>query len=435
MSDTYATKKSRVGDRRLTANRENAKKSTGPKTDEGKSRSRRNALKHGLAGSGVALPEDVQAEVARRAEQWNGSFKPVNAWEMWLLEYVALQSVRIETCGKLLSARVALLADRADSALWDEDRNALAEELGTQLSRRPGCIVQKMRQSAHGVHWLLCRWEMLRDALRAWGSLNEEQCRLAFDLQGLPAEARATDPVYNGLAGNDDLIALIDREIADLQALIDGGIFDRDEDERLDAADGLVFDDTKEGRQLRRYAKDAENMLKWIVCQFKAGRHLYEGMVRDRSLPAISEFLTKEKEEYDRGPLLELDPADPAIVAEPIEASAANLESAAGAAIADEPSPRAAVSVEKPSEPKPSEPKPKESRNREPAAASTGLMSKLARKIGDATRASWESLATSTPAAPEVDRSAVLTEWDRERALERKARAARLAAELGLNRP
>ena len=38
-------------DRQIAANRLNAARSTGPKTDEGKARSRANATTHGLAGA------------------------------------------------------------------------------------------------------------------------------------------------------------------------------------------------------------------------------------------------------------------------------------------------------------------------------------------------------------------------------------------------
>jgi hypothetical protein len=37
-----------ISDRKLRANQENARKSTGPKTAHGKARARRNALKHGM---------------------------------------------------------------------------------------------------------------------------------------------------------------------------------------------------------------------------------------------------------------------------------------------------------------------------------------------------------------------------------------------------
>jgi hypothetical protein len=47
---------------RLLANQTNARLSTGPKTVEGKARSRGNALKHGLTGQGVVLPDEASAE-------------------------------------------------------------------------------------------------------------------------------------------------------------------------------------------------------------------------------------------------------------------------------------------------------------------------------------------------------------------------------------
>ena len=84
--------------------------------------------------------------------------------------------------------------------------------------------------------------------------------------------------------------ALIDGEIANLQALIDDDIFTRDDEERAATKLGLAVYESKEGTRLRRYAKEAESLLKWTTHQFKAGRHIYEGMVQDRSKPAFNVF-------------------------------------------------------------------------------------------------------------------------------------------------
>src|SRR5688500_8388717 len=45
-----------TSDRRISANRENASKSTGPRTANGKTQSSRNALRHGLAASNARPP-------------------------------------------------------------------------------------------------------------------------------------------------------------------------------------------------------------------------------------------------------------------------------------------------------------------------------------------------------------------------------------------
>ncbi len=58
-----------VSERRLAANRANARKSTGPRTSEGKARSSRNARKHCLYAQDFQLPDPFLAEAARLAAE------------------------------------------------------------------------------------------------------------------------------------------------------------------------------------------------------------------------------------------------------------------------------------------------------------------------------------------------------------------------------
>jgi hypothetical protein len=67
-----------VSERRMLANRLNARRSTGPKTKGGKSRSRRNALKHGLTARTVVDIFEDDGEFEAFARQIGAAYRPAS---------------------------------------------------------------------------------------------------------------------------------------------------------------------------------------------------------------------------------------------------------------------------------------------------------------------------------------------------------------------
>src|SRR5947209_5440834 len=70
------------------------KRSGGPRTPEGKERSRRSALRHGLRAE-VLLPDELVERVARRAEEMAAELKPETPYQHWLVGRAARASVQI----------------------------------------------------------------------------------------------------------------------------------------------------------------------------------------------------------------------------------------------------------------------------------------------------------------------------------------------------
>ena len=70
----------------IEANRQNARKSTGPRTEEGKNRSRLNALDHGGRAKLMVLPTEVFGEYENELKAWKLSFQPRNPAEEVLVE-------------------------------------------------------------------------------------------------------------------------------------------------------------------------------------------------------------------------------------------------------------------------------------------------------------------------------------------------------------
>src|SRR4051812_18743692 len=176
-----------VSEARLAANRRNALRSTGPKTEEGKERSRANALKHGLCST-VVLAEDAQL-VQERTGDFFRTLKPQNHFHCWLVTEIALLSLRIDRCKRTERRVRDKIAIRAELS-WDEDRQLEAILLGGQLGSRPDVVVQQLRKTPQGCEWLMARWAMLAHSADVKGSWTPGQVRLAFDLLGTPTDFR-----------------------------------------------------------------------------------------------------------------------------------------------------------------------------------------------------------------------------------------------------
>src|SRR5690349_17509960 len=65
-----------TSEKQLEANRANAQKSTGPKTEEGKKRSAFNAMRHGLTAQVRVVPEDEFAAYREFTGKYMAALKP-----------------------------------------------------------------------------------------------------------------------------------------------------------------------------------------------------------------------------------------------------------------------------------------------------------------------------------------------------------------------
>jgi len=123
---------------RIRANQANAQKSTGPKTEAGKERSRANSLKHGLTGAGVVMVEADAAEVRRRFQAYADETKAVGQVGLALAHLAALSSVRMERGADQQSAALAEHVRRVEAEFAPPEGadEAQAESLLREALRR-----------------------------------------------------------------------------------------------------------------------------------------------------------------------------------------------------------------------------------------------------------------------------------------------------------
>jgi hypothetical protein len=231
------------------ANRNNAKKSCGPKTAAGKVRSRMNALKHGLDAETLILEGEDEAAYRRRHEAWTAVGPPRDGLEATLIDQAVRLSWRLDranrACAAHLAERIQLLQSPEYRKQQAEAAAALAAEIGEQLlagppppkynlakihaklvrmrkgfwapftpifdlpstqarmalkrlgkptppgdPAHPQRLLRDLESTAAGCQWLLDRWTALRTALETNGRWQPDERLCATRLLAkLPADA------------------------------------------------------------------------------------------------------------------------------------------------------------------------------------------------------------------------------------------------------
>ena len=272
-----------TSDARIKANQANALKSTGPKTEEGKARSRQNGLKHGLTGRGIVLAEQDAAEVDARNQAFRAELAPKSSVGAVLVLQMATLSVRMERGAQQEFAAVAAkVRNAADD--FDASRIAQAEELFDKLGENPRSVLRKLMRAPEGVELIDEEWrELLDDLIRpgkpSWVARN--MVRAAW-LMGIRDEdsrysrvgvlSRATWGDFDGLADSEggdlneearkawaraQLVELINAELADLAEHYEGLDHELIAQDRAEAGGRALFDPSKEAGLARRYESEA----------------------------------------------------------------------------------------------------------------------------------------------------------------------------------
>ena len=82
-------------EKQFEANRQNAQKSTGPKTPEGRAAVRLNGLKHGLTAETLVLPGESEADFQSLFDTYEAEHEPSTPTEQALVVQLAMATWRL----------------------------------------------------------------------------------------------------------------------------------------------------------------------------------------------------------------------------------------------------------------------------------------------------------------------------------------------------
>src|SRR5260370_15218246 len=182
-----------VSEKQLEANRQNARKSTGPRSAEGKFRASRNAVTHTLTAESVVLPNEDPAEYESRLQEWLHDFPPNNAIERSLIDRAMHNSWKLD---RIARRERAVLGKQVRHAVTDFElaEQIQVEELGRKLmwdplnrcataptdayslkkfdewlNDDPPVLTLQLKSTVTGIDWMIKQWDELYGLLDRQG--------------------------------------------------------------------------------------------------------------------------------------------------------------------------------------------------------------------------------------------------------------------------
>jgi hypothetical protein len=182
---------------KVEANRRNAQKSTGPRTDVGKLKSSKNAITHGLRAKMLVLPEEDPQVLEDRRAAWRACLAPRDEIELSIVDDAVESSWMQDRARRAQAARLAsnIASAGGDQArreadevlrlgqrLFADSRGPLADYphgdagIGGSMRRLshsdllddpqdPPRLVLHLQATAGGCQWMLDQWADLRSIL------------------------------------------------------------------------------------------------------------------------------------------------------------------------------------------------------------------------------------------------------------------------------
>src|SRR5512135_1376447 len=255
-------------EKRREINRDNAKHSTGPKSNVGKVHSRLNALKHGLRAETLALPNEDPAELAAREHEWNDYYRPRNPGEAYLVQQAVRATIQLDRCARFQTATVTRQV-RAAVERFDRGREDAVARFVEMLGDDPDDTLRRLESTASGCRWLVEQWTELRDILGREGRWARDDLRCAKLLGGDfgdgewlvedPASPRPEAP--GRVAALHEAQRELTTHIDALRAREERLRTERDEPERAEAAErALLIEDDRTARLFLRYQNSAQSV-------------------------------------------------------------------------------------------------------------------------------------------------------------------------------